>query len=288
MKVLIAGAQGMLGQDLVSVFKSAGHEVIAASRKDLDITDPSFVDQYIKDLRPDVVINAAAYNAVDQIEEDEYFDRAMKINGDGPGNLAKAASEVGAAFVHFSTEYVFDGENDQHYLEYDQTHPLSRYGQSKLKGEQLALEANDKTYICRVSKLFGVRGGGESAKENFVELMFRLNKELDDLKIADEESGCPAYSPDVAQAVLDLIEKDYRPGIYHIVNEGEPVTVFGFAKEIFDMAEITENFRPVPRSEYPRAAKCPSYAPLKNTKLPKLRGRDEALREFLLKLGKIC
>ncbi|MBT3230667.1 dTDP-4-dehydrorhamnose reductase [Candidatus Uhrbacteria bacterium] len=287
MKILITGAQGMLGQDLVKVFSSAGHDVIAASRADLDITNQESVDSYIDKLKPEMIVNAAAYNAVDQIEEDEHFERAMQINARGPLHLAQAADRVGAKFVHFGTDYVFDGQGNAHYLEDDQTNPISRYGESKLKGEELAQNACDDTYICRVSKLFGMPGGGESAKENFVSLMFRLNQELDDLKIADEEHGCPAYSPDVAQVTLDLIEGDYDPGIYHIVNEGEPVTVYGFAKEIFDMAGVTDNFRPVPRSDYPRAANCPSYAPLKNTKLPKLRHRDEALREFLEKLGKI-
>jgi len=277
----------MLGQDLVKVFEFAGHEVISASRKDLDITNADAVDGFIEDLKPDVIINAAAYNAVDQIEEDEHFERAMKINGIGPGNLARAAKKIGSKFVQFSSDYVFDGLEHKYYTEDDPTNPISRYGESKLAGERLSMESNNKTFICRISKLFGMPGSGDSAKENFVSLMFRLNQELDDLKIADEEHGCPAYSPDVAKATLNIIESDLEPGIYHMINEGEPVTVYGFAKEIFDMTGITENFRPVPRSEFPRAANCPNYAPLKNTKLPKLRNRDEALKEFLQKLGKI-
>ncbi len=287
MKILITGAQGMLGQDLVKVFESAGHNVIAASRKDLDITDRDVINRYVKDLKPEVIINAAAYNAVDDIEEDEHFEKAMKINGEGPGNLAQAAGWIGATFVHFSTDYVFDGKGEKYYEEDDKTNPISRYGESKLKGEQLAQGADGKVYICRVSKIFGNQGSGDSAKENVVELMLRLNKELDDLKIVDEEYGCPTYSPDIAKATLNLIEGDYEPGIYHMINEGEPVTVYGFAKEIFEMRGITENFRPVPRSEFPRAADCPDYAPLKNTKLPKLRDRSEALKEFLQKLGEI-
>lgn len=287
MKILITGAQGMLGQDLVNVFVSAGHEVIAVSRKDLDITDQTSVDAFIDQERPDVIINAAAYNAVDAIEADEMFERAMKINGEAPGFLAQAAARIGAKFVHFSTDYVFDGKGNQYYKEDDQVNPVSRYGASKLAGEQAAQQAGGQVFICRISKLFGMPGSGESAKENFVSLMFRLNQELPDLKIADEEHGLPAYSPDVARATLDLIETDYQPGIYHMVNEGEPVTVYGFAKEVFEMAGITENYRPVPRSEFPRAAKCPSYAPLKNTKLPPLRHRHEALKEFLQKLGRI-
>ncbi|MBU4453129.1 dTDP-4-dehydrorhamnose reductase [Patescibacteria group bacterium] len=283
MKILITGSQGMLGQDLVNVFLSAGHEVIPATRKDLDITDQISVNTFVDQLKPDVIINAAAYNAVDAIEKDEEFNRAMKINGEAPGYLAQASARVGASFVHFSTDYVFDGNGKQYYAEDDAVNPISRYGVSKFKGEQMALKMGGGVYICRVSKLFGESGVGESAKENFVSIMLRLNKDLPDLKIADEEYGLPTYSLDVAKSVLELIEGEYQPGIYHMVNEGEPVSVYGFAKEIFEMLGIKDNYRPCPRSDFPRPAKCPHYSPLKNTKLPKLRLRNEALKDFLLK-----
>ncbi|MBU4314901.1 sugar nucleotide-binding protein [Patescibacteria group bacterium] len=119
MKILITGSQGMLGQDLVNVFLSAGHEVIPATRKDLDITDQISVNTFVDQLKPDVIINAAAYNAVDAIEKDEEFNRAMKINGEAPGYLAQASARVGASFVHFSTDYVFDGNGKQYYAEDD-------------------------------------------------------------------------------------------------------------------------------------------------------------------------
>lgn len=281
MKVLITGSQGMLGQDLVKVFGNAGHEVLATTRKDLDITDEGVVDEYIKKHNPEVVINSAAYNLVDKVEEPEVFELAMKINAYGPGNLAKASKSVGAKFIHFSTDYVFDGTKGDYYLEDDATNPISKYGHTKLQGELLSQQANDKTYICRVVKLFGKPAIGESAKEGFIEIMLRLQKSLPDLKIADDEYGTPTYSLDVANAVLRLVESDYKPGIYHLVNEGEPVSVYGFAKEIFEHLGIYNNYRPCTRAEFPRAAKCPHYSPLKNAKFPKLCTRAEALAQYL-------
>jgi dTDP-4-dehydrorhamnose reductase len=281
MKVLITGSQGMLGQDLVKVFEIAGHDVISTTRKDLDITNQSAVNDYIRIHRPDVIINAAAYNLVDKVEEPQIYDIAYRINVIGPKNLAIAAQNIGAKFVHFSTDYVFDGQKNDYYLEDDLPNPISKYGYTKLMGEKFAQDACDKTYICRVVKLFGVPAIGESAKEGFVDMMLRLNKTLPDLKIADDEFGTPTYSLDVANAVENLVSGNYAPGIYHIINEGEPVSVFGFAKEIFEMLGIKDNYRPCPRSEFPRAAKCPHFSPLRNTKLPKLRSRKDALSEFL-------
>jgi dTDP-4-dehydrorhamnose reductase len=281
MKVLITGSQGMLGQDLVKVFEISGHDVISATRKDLDITNQSAVNDYIRIHRPDVIINAAAYNLVDRVEEPQIYDIAYRINAIGPENLAIAAQNIGAKFVHFSTDYVFNGQKNDYYLEDDLPNPISKYGYTKLMGEKFAQDACDKAYICRVVKLFGLPAAGESAKEGFVDMMLRLNKTLPDLKIADDEFGTPTYSLDVANTVENLVSGNYAPGIYHIINEGEPVSVFGFAKEIFEMLGIKDNYRPCTRSEFPRAAKCPHFSPLRNTKLPKLRSRKDALSEFL-------
>ncbi|KKR89927.1 MAG: dTDP 4-dehydrorhamnose reductase (DTDP-L-rhamnose synthetase) [Candidatus Uhrbacteria bacterium GW2011_GWE2_41_1153] len=238
----------MLGQYLVEVFESAGHKVISATRKDLDITDIESVLSFVQDKKP--------------VEEPEIFELAMKINAKGPENLAKAAQIVHARFVHFSTDYVFDGEKGDYYQEDDTPNPISKYGET-------------------VVKLFGNQATGESGKEGFIDIMLRLNRDLPDLKIADDEYGLPTYALDAARAVLELMEKDYCPGIYHLVNEGEPVSVYGFAKEVFEAMGITENYRPCPRSDFPRLAKCPHYSPLANTKFPKLRPRTEALAEFL-------
>lgn len=281
MTTLITGSQGMLGQYLVKVFESAGHDVISATRKDLDITNAESVLSFVQDKKPDVIINSAAYNLVDKVEEPEIFELAMKINAKGPENLAKVAQAIGARFVHFSTDYVFDGEKGDYYTENDTPNPISKYGETKLEGERLALQACEKTFICRVVKLFGNPATGESGKEGFIDIMLRLNRDLPDLKIVDDEYGLPTYALDVARAVLELLEKDYSPGIYHLVNEGEPVSVYGFAKEVFEAMGITENYRPCPRSDFPRPAKCPHYSPLANTKFPKLRPRAEALAEFL-------
>jgi len=281
MRILITGSRGMLGQDLARVFLVAGHEVLETDREELDITKASEVMRQAKEYQPDAIINAAAYNLVDKVEEPAAQGIAMAINSKGPKNLAEAAKEVGAKFVHYSTDYVFAGDKPEGYVEADETSPISKYGETKLAGEKAVQEVGGDWYILRTSKIFGHPGASSASKESFVSLMLRLAAEKPSLKIVDEEVGCPTYTPDLAEATLKMLADDQPSGIYHVVNEGKGVTWYQFAEEIFELAGVTTPREPVSSDEFPKPAKRPKFAALKNTKLPPLRDRAEALREFL-------
>lgn len=281
MKILLTGAAGNLGQDIVRVFGAAGHDVVQTDRKELDITNADAVAAKVDEVRPDVVINAAAYNAVDKCEDPEVYPVAYAINAIGPKNLAEACAARAIPFVHYSTDYVFAGDKPEGYTEDDAPAPISKYGETKFAGEAFVKAAGGQWYICRLAKIFGTPGISEAAKPSFVSLMLRLAAEKPSLNIVDEEVGTPGYTKDIAEATLAMLI-DARPsGIYHMVNEGPGVTWYGFAEEIFTIAGVTTPRTPVPSSAFPRAAKAPKFAPLLNTKLPKLRARTDALRAFL-------
>lgn len=281
MKILVTGARGMLGQDVVLAFKSAGHEVIVTDRNDLDITKLDDVTKFVDELRPAVIINTAAYNLVEKVEDPNVYPIALAVNATGPKNLAEAAKNIGAKFVHYSTDYVFAGDKPEGYLETDEPNPISKYGETKALGERAVKEIGGDFFICRLSKIFGVPGIGEGSKESFVALMLRLAHEKPELKIVDEEVGTPSYTKDIAQATLKLVVDNFEPGIYHLVNAGGGVTWYAFAKEIFSIMKIMTPFKPVSSSDFPKAYRSPKFAELKNTKFLPLRSRVEALNEFL-------
>ena len=278
MKVLIIGSKGMLGQELAKSF--AKFDLTLWDKEEIDITNAEQVKKMIKDLSPDLVINAAAYNAVDDIEEN--YEVAKKVNVDGPINLAKTAGEEGAVFVHYSTDYVFDGQKKEGYFEHDLPSPISRYGESKFLGEEV-LEHNPAGFVIRSSRLFGLPAKSEGAKKSFIELMLKLADEKDELEIVDEEVSNPTYVVDLAEATKDLTTGNYHPGIYHIANEGG-CTWCEFAIEIFSQTKKTVKVKPVPSSRFPRPAKRPAYSSLQNTKFPRMRHWKKALKDFLREL----
>jgi dTDP-4-dehydrorhamnose reductase len=282
MRVLVTGASGMLGQDICKTFSSAGHEVIATDRDSLDITNRQAVDEAIIARQPDAIINTAAYNFVDKVEDPAVYPIAYAINATGPGNLAQATSTRNIPFVHYSTDYVFAGNKPKGYVESDEPDPISKYGETKAFGEAAVKKAGGRWYILRLSKIFGNPGTSEASKESFVQLMLRLAKEKPSLQIVDEEVGCNSYTKDIAQATLKLLTERAPGGIYHLVNEGHGVTWFGFAQEIFRVAGITTPRTPVGANAFPpRPAARPKFAKLINTLGPKLRSREEALKDFL-------
>lgn len=281
MKILLTGASGNLGQDIVRVFEAAGHDVVQTDRNELDITDALTVAAAIDREKPDVVINAAAYNAVDKCEDSGVYPVAYAINATGPKNIAEACAARNIPFVHYSTDYVFAGDKPEGYVEDDEPSPISKYGESKFAGEKFVIAAGGQWYICRLSKIFGRPGISEAAKPSFVSFMLRLAAEKPSLSIVDEEVGSPSYTKDIAEATLGMLV-DARPsGVYHMANEGAGVTWYQFAEEIFSIVGTTTPRIPVSSSAFPRAAKAPKFALLLNTKLPKLRPRIDALREFL-------
>lgn len=281
MRVLLTGAQGNLGTQLAQVFSAAGHEVIATERAELDITDTEAVLAFVAGKKPDVIINAAAYNFVDKVEDPAVYPLAYAVNALGPKNLAIAAKQADIPLVHYSTDYVFAGDKPEGYIESDVTGPISKYGETKAEGERFVIESGAKYYLCRLSKIFGPPGLSDVSKPSFVSLMLRLAKEKPELRIVDEEVGMPTYTKDVAVKTLEMIEEAVPYGIYHVVNEGEPITMFGYAEEVFALSGITTPRVPVPSNEFPRPARAPKFAALRNTKLPKLRSRKEALAEYM-------
>jgi dTDP-4-dehydrorhamnose reductase len=248
MRVMVTGAAGMLATDLVPALRERGHEVVALSRRQLDITDARGVERALAAHRPDTVVNCAAWTDVDGAEANEAA--ATRLNGEAAALTAAAAAGVGASFVFISSDYVFHGDSTVPYVESDPTDPIGAYGRSKLSGETAVGVANPRSYIVRTSWLFGRHG------KNFVETMLGLTGEPEVLVVADQV-GCPTYTVHLAAALAELIEGE-EFGVHHIAGSGE-CSWFEFAQEIFDqsdaetrvMAGTTEMLaRPAPRPAY--------------------------------------
>lgn len=281
MKVLVTGGKGALGQDVTDLFVAQGHEVVALDREGLDITDREAVIRFVTEAKPELIVNCAAYNLVDNAEDPAIYPVAYAINALGPQYLAEAAKQIDAVFVHVSTDYVFSGDKQEGYVESDERHPISKYGETKAAGEELVEKVGGKYYIARTSRLFGRPASSADAKESFVMLMLRLAAAKPELSIVDEEVGCPTYTLDLAKAIYALVSASYPFGIYHLVNAGEGVSWFAFAEEIFALKNVTTPRKPVPSSLFPKPAARPMFSVLKNTKFPPLRSRQEALQHFL-------
>lgn len=277
MRVVILGAKGMLGKDLGGVFYD--HSPYLLDKDELNITDKPSVQAVFKHLRPQVVINAAAYTDVDGCETNQ--DLAMLVNGYAPEYLANAARDAGAIFVHYSTDYVFSGVQKDGYKEQDPPGPpVNFYGMSKLHGERAIQEAGGNYYIIRTSWLFGAHG------KNFVETMLRLASAQEKIRVVNDQHGKPTFSLDLARKTRKLIEDKSDFGIYHITNEPKG-TWYDFACAILRrglnplQSSSSPGISPCTSSEFPRPAKRPAYSVLLNTKLPPLRSWEEALEEYL-------
>ncbi len=283
-KVLILGAKGMLGQELVCVYREdEGYEVAGWDYEEIDLTDFSMAEKKIREYAPAVIINAVAYNAVDQCEEnEEEYAKAMKLNADVPGFLARLAKELDRTFVHYSSDYVFDGENADGYAEDAEPRPLSRYGRSKWEGEKNVIAEGEKYYLIRLSKLFGKPASSAVGKKSFFEKMLEVAKDKKEVTVVDDEKSCFTYAPDLALAskVLEMYQKPY--GIYHLVNEGV-ATWYEAAQELFRLAKMDIAVKPVSADMFPRPAKRPKFSALRNTKFIPIRPYQEALEEFLKK-----
>ncbi|MFA6437192.1 MAG: dTDP-4-dehydrorhamnose reductase [Candidatus Paceibacterota bacterium] len=282
-KILILGAKGMLGQALVIEFSdNKNYNLIAWDRENLDITDSEKVIKSITDIKPEVIINAAAYTDVDGAETNKEL--LLKVNTQAVGYLTKASRIVNALFIHISTDYIFDGKNKKGYKETDfSKKSLNTYGESKRLGEEaLIREAGDKLkyYLIRTSWLFGLGG------KNFVKTMINTAYQRKDLSIVDDQQGKPTYAKDLANTIKYMIESDIESGIYHFTNEPK-LTWYKFAKIIFDTKKEIDSSFPVPKvfpissEEFSRPAKRPKYSVLLNKKLPKGRNIKMALKDYL-------
>ena len=268
MKILVTGANGMLGQDLCPMLEDSCYEVVETDVHNLDITDFNVVQDVLSNENPDYVIHCAAYTNVDKAEED--LETATKINVLGTENLAKVCGEKGITLVYISTDYVFAGDANKPYKSTDSTAPLNNYGLTKCQGEEAVKKYCEKYYIARTSWLYGIHG------KNFVETMISL-AEKPELKVVNDQMGCPTWTVDLANSIVKLIEtKSY--GIYHTCGGGY-TTWYGFAKEIFEQAKLEVNLKPCTTDEFPRPAKRPTYSVMDNEGL--CRDWKIALKDYM-------
>lgn len=286
--ILLTGANGQLGWEVARRAATAGLSCHAFDRAALDITDASAVRRTITDLRPGVVINAAAYTAVDRAESEE--STAFAVNRDGPAYLAEACAASGSALVHVSTDYVFDGAKQSPYTEEDQVAPLGVYGASKLAGEEAVRRRCPRHIILRTAWVYGIHG------HNFVQTMLRIGRERDTIRVVNDQHGSPTFAGDMAEVILRLAARlrddgmpDQGLGTFHCVNQGT-TTWYGFASKIFEMAEPALRRKPavqaITTAEYPTPARRPANSVLDCSRLSRvqaitLRPWEAALDEML-------
>jgi len=285
-RVVIFGSGGQLGVELKAEFTRRGYEVKGFERTDVDITDRNRVEQCIADLDPALLINAAAYNQVDVAEKDP--EAAFLVNGLAVRNLAMAARQVDARFVHFSTDYVFDGMAGRAYTEEDKPHPLGAYAVSKYAGELYAEAYHESPTIIRTSGVFGP-AGIKTNRGNFVELMLRLAASPNPIRVVEDHVASPTYAPALAARTADLVEKK-ATGVFHI-GGGSPVSWYDFAAMIFEAAGLKPTLRRTNEREYRTVARRPRYSALANLRLEQagvaaMPPLVEAVRDYMEKTGR--
>lgn len=288
MSILIVGSKGQLGREIEEVLHTGNSkigknpdilnnvDIIGADIDNLDITNISATKKFVNTLRPDAIINCAAFTNVDVCES--YRDLALKVNAIGPRNLAIAAEQIGAKLIHISTDYVFDGMNHIPYCEWDSCNPQSIYGKTKHLGEQYVRNFCSRYFIIRTSWLYGYHG------KNFVKTIMKLAREKESIKVVNDQRGNPTNANDLAHHILKLIDCD-EYGIYHCTGNGE-CTWFDFACKIIEYSNINCEVVPCFTNEFPRPAKRPSYSSLdnmmlKNTVGDEMRFWQDALKSFI-------
>ena len=258
MKVIVTGAEGMLGRDVVRAAEFVNHEVVPLARAALDITDADAVRRRLSQEQPGAVVNCAGYTDVDSAQDDTAA--AMAVNAAGAHNVAAAAAEVGASVVYPSTDYVFDGAKREPYLESDEPSPQSVYGQSKLAGEQATTAANVRHFVARSAWLFG-HGG-----RNFVDTMLTLGRDRGPVVVVRDQTGSPTYTAHLAQAIVQLLDSaDY--GIHHLASAGH-CSWYEFAVEIFRQAELKCIVMSCTTADFGRPAPRPPYSVLESERNP--------------------
>ncbi|MFA5022227.1 MAG: dTDP-4-dehydrorhamnose reductase [Patescibacteria group bacterium] len=276
-KILILGANGMLGHELEKVF--ADKNPVIWDQANLDITKEQEIKEKIGELKPTLILNAAAYTDVDCSEKN--ISLANAVNGLAPGYLASVSKELGAILVHYSTDYVFDGRQKLGYIETDLPNPLGAYGKSKLLGEQLVQKNGEMYYVIRSSWLFG-----EFGVKNFVQRILTKAQIQRKLKVVNDHFGKPTFAKDLALRTREIIDGSKPYGIYHVTNETPlgGITWYDLAKKSIELKNLKNDVVPCSSDEFPQPAPRPQYAALINTKLEPTRSWEEALREYLVSL----
>ena len=284
MKVLVIGSHGMLGRDFVNRLsnlsdqKNPDNEVIAVDREHVDISHGEDTSKFITQVKPDVIVNCAAFSNVDACETQ--ISEAFAVNATGARNVALAGKQTGTKVIHVSTDYVFDGMKNEPYLETDKPHPLSVYGKSKLEGELAVQEIGGNYVIIRTAWLFG------PFRKNFVTAMLELGRKNRSVSVVTDQHGSPTYTADLSDAIRTAISKDLR-GIYHVTNAGT-CSRYEWARKIFELTGNQVSVIPLKTADYKRAARVPQNSSLDCTKYTtttgqKMRPWQEALREYISK-----
>ncbi|MBY0118892.1 dTDP-4-dehydrorhamnose reductase [Paenibacillus xylanexedens] len=286
MKVLVTGASGQLGRDVVLLLEKVGHDVLACDRNQMDITNQVQCNEVVSSFHPEVVIHCAAYTAVDAAETD--IDEAYKVNAVGTRNVAVAAERIGAKLIYISTDYVFDGQSTIPYQEYDDTNPQSVYGKSKRAGEWLVQSLSSRWFVVRTSWVYGLHGN------NFVKTMLKLGQEKPKLQVVHDQKGSPTYTLDLAGFLMELMTTEMY-GIYHASNSGT-CTWYEFTQAIFEEAQTTggvsirAKLEPCTTEQFLRPAPRPvnsvmDHMSIRTNSLTDLRPWRDGLKDFIFSLS---
>lgn len=276
MKVLVTGANGQLGYDVIKRLEKSNIEYLGTDIDVLDITDQEQVKKLISNYGPDVVIHCGAYTAVDKAEDDREL--CYSVNVLGTRYIAKACKDIEAKMVYISTDYVFDGEGDQPFKVNDKPNPINYYGLTKYEGELEVQNILDKYFIVRISWVFGINGN------NFVKTMLRLVNERKEISVVADQIGSPTYTYDLAELLMDMISTD-KYGIYHATNEGY-CSWYEFACEIFKQAKIEVKVNPIKSEEYPTRARRPKNSRLYKNISNELESWESALSHYMNNIKK--
>jgi len=283
MRIAIIGANGQLGSDVTSVLKGDGYDVSELTHNEIEISNIDCVDVVLKDIKPDVVVNTAAFHNVPRCEEEP--EKAFLVNGVGTMNLARISNDIDATLIHISTDYVFDGEKKSPYVEIDPPAPLNVYGNTKLSGEYFIRAIANKYYILRVSGLYGKNPCRAKGGYNFVELMLKKAKEQDEVRVVNDEFLTPTFTKEVARQISKMLKKMPGYGLYHATAEGS-CSWYEFAQAIFEITDTEVNLKEAAPGEFASGVKRPKYSVLENYNLKKaginiFKHWKESLEEYI-------
>lgn len=283
MRVTVIGANGQLGNDVTAAFSKEGHNVSALTHSDIELSDIDSVSSRLKILQPNVIVNTAAMHNVDNCEKDPQ--RAFAVNAVGARNLATVSNELQAKLIHISTDYVFDGTKRTPYEESDAPNPLNVYGNTKLSGEYFVRTTTDRYFVVRTSAIYGKSPCRAKGGLNFVELMLKLSRERDEIRVVDSEMVTPTPTAEIALQVAKLAGSDAY-GTYHATAEGS-CSWFQFAREIFSLSNMKVNLKVADPKEFPAKVPRPIYSVLQNGSLNRLgmnvfSSWQQGLRTYLL------
>jgi dTDP-4-dehydrorhamnose reductase len=280
--IAVIGAEGQVGRDVCEEFERHGYAVHSLTHSRMDVESPESVETVLSAIAPEVIVNTAAFHHVEQCEQNA--EKAFAINARGARNAAKVADRLGALIIHVSTDYVFDGQKNQPYVETDRPQPLNVYGNSKLAGEYFVSSICPRHFVLRTSALYGKNPCRAKGGLNFVELMRKLAREGKDIKVVDNEFVTPTSTVDVARQIVKLTECDAY-GLYHGTSEGS-CSWYQFANEIFALSGLRPSLQVASASDFPSKVRRPAYSVLENAGLKAIgmnvfRPWQEGLKEYL-------